>query len=137
MRQALLVALAALAFPLLLGCAPDKNTPIGDIAKLTKLDDVMDNQKTSADPQFAKIGAATFADADFAAFVQTSERIQATSLKTKDFANGRAEFEGFAMQHTAKAKALGAAAGAKDAAGANGALTEMKATCKACHSKFR
>jgi cytochrome c556 len=129
--------LAAVALALLLGCAPDRNTPIGDIAKLTKLDDVMDNQKTSADPQFAKIGAATFTDADFAAFGQTSDRIQATSLKAKEFANGRAEFEALAMKLNTKAKALGVAAAAKDAAGANGALTEMKAACKECHSKFR
>jgi cytochrome c556 len=41
------------------------------------------------------------------------------------------------MKLNEKAKALGVAAGAKDAAGARAALGEMKATCKACHSKFR
>ena len=122
---------------MLLGCAPDKNTPLGEIPKLTDLGDVMDNQKTAADPEFAKMGAATFTDADFAGFAQASERIQATSLKSKEFSKGRAEFEALAMRVNEKAKALGAAAAAKDAAGAKAALTDMKATCKECHSKFR
>jgi cytochrome c556 len=129
-----LVALAAAA--LLVGCAPDKNTPLGEIPKLTSLDDVMDNQKASADPQFAKVGQASFTDADYAAFAQTGERIQATSLKIKDFSKGP-EFDAFAVKLGEKAKALGVAAAAKDAAGAKAALTEMKATCKGCHSKFK
>ncbi len=121
----------------LLGCAPDKNTALGEIPKLTSLEDVMDNQKTAADPQFAKMGAASFTDADYAGFAQASERIQATSLKSKEFSKGRAEFEALAMKVNDKAKALGAAATAKDAAGAKAALTDMKAACKECHSKFR
>lgn len=129
------IVLASLV--LLLGCAPNMNTPLGEIPKLTSLDHVMDNQKTSADPQFAKIDAATFSDADFASFAQSAERLQATSLKTKEFAKGRAEFEALAEKINEKAKALGTAAAAKDAAGAKAALTEMKATCKECHSKFR
>jgi cytochrome c556 len=132
MRTLALLAGAAL----LLGCAPDKNTPLGEIPKLTSLDDVMDNQKTSADPQFAKMGQATFTDADYAAFGQTGERIQVTSLKIKDFSKGP-EFDAFAVKLGEKAKALSAAAAAKDAAGAKAALTEMKATCKGCHSKFK
>jgi cytochrome c556 len=118
-------------------CAPKVNTPLADIAKLTKLDDVMDNQSTTADPQFAKIGNASYADADFAAFAETAARLQATSLKVKEFANGRAEFEAYAMRLNEKAKALATAAAAKDGAGAKTALTEMKAACKECHSKFR
>jgi len=129
-----LLALAAAA--LLLGCAPDRNTPLGEIPKLTSLEDVMDNQKTSADPQFAKIGQASFSDADYVAFGLTGERIQVTSAKIKDFSKGP-EFDAFAVKLGEKAKALSTAAAAKDAAGARTALTEMKATCKACHSKFK
>jgi hypothetical protein len=132
MRKVLLVAAV-----LLLGCAPDKNTPLGEIAKLPTLEDVMDNQKTAADPQFAKMGSATFTDADFATFGQAAERIQATSLKTKEFSKGRAEFETLTMRVNEKAKALATASAAKDATGAKAALTEMKAACKECHSKFR
>jgi cytochrome c556 len=133
MRHALL---AALVLAPLVGCASKMTTPLGDIAKLTKLDDVMDNQATAADPELKKIGQGAYGDADWAAFAAASERIQATSLKIKDFSKGP-EFDGLAMQLNAKAKALGVAAGAKDAAGASGALGDMKATCKACHSKFR
>jgi cytochrome c556 len=126
---------------MLLGCASDKFTPLAEIPKLTKLDDVMDNQKAAADPQFAKADKASFTDEDFAAFAKSSERLLATSLKIKDFSKdfpkGPAEFEALAMKINDKAKALGAAAAAKDGAAAKAALVEMKATCKECHSKFR
>ncbi len=136
MRTLVLAALT-LTFTLALGCAPERNTPVADIPKLAKLDEVMDNQRTAADPQFAKAGQATFSDADFAAFGEAAARIQATSLKTKEFASGRAEFEALAQRVNDRAKALGGAAAAKDAAGAKAALTEMKAACKECHHKFR
>jgi len=133
MRNSLL-AVAAL---LLAACAANKSTPIGEIAALASLEDVMDNQATTADPQFKKIGQAKFDDAELGALATASDRIQATSNKTKDFAKGRAEFEALAVKLNAKAKALGAGATAKDPAAINAALTEMKATCKECHSKFR
>ncbi len=129
-----LAALAAAV--LLLGCARTLVTPLGDISKLGSLDEVMDNQSTAADPQFRKAGQASFTDAELAAFAQTGERIQATSLKIKDFSKGPA-FDALAMKLNEKGKALSAAAAAKDAAGAKAALTEMKATCKACHAQFR
>jgi cytochrome c556 len=122
---------------LVLGCAPDKNTPIADIPKLTTLEEVMDNQQTAADPQFAKLGQESFSDADYAAFGQAAERLQATSVKVKEFARGRAGFEALAVRLNEKAKDLAAAAGAKDSSSTKAALNEMKATCNACHQKFR
>ena len=116
--------------------APITNTPVNDIPKLTSLETVMDNQATVADPQWKKIGETSYVDADFTAFGEVSERIQATSLKIKDFSKG-ADFDALAMKLNEKAKALGAAATAKDAAGASASLADMKATCKECHSKFR
>jgi cytochrome c556 len=130
--------LASLPFAIaLFHCgAPMKNTPVAEIPKLTSLEDVMDNQATVADPQMKKAGQPSYADADWAAFADMSTRLQATSLKIKDFSKG-ADFDALAMQLNAKAKALGDAAAAKDVAGASGALTDIKATCKQCHSKFR
>ena len=137
MRVASITVLAAAFSLAAVQCgAPITNTPVNDIPKLTSLETVMDNQATVADPQWKKIGEASYADADWAAFAQVSERIQATSLKTKDFSKGP-EFDALAMRLNEKAKALGAAATAKDAAGASEALKEMKAACKECHSKFR
>jgi cytochrome c556 len=137
MRFAPTTAFAAIFALAAVHCgAPITNTPINDIAKLTSLETVMDNQATVADPQWKKIGEASYIDADWTAFLLASERIQATSLKTKDFSKG-ADFDALAMKLNEKAKALGTAATAKDAAGASGALKDMKATCKECHSKFR
>lgn len=130
------LALAAVAAAALAGCAPKLSTPLADIPKLTSLDAVMDNQSTIADPQWGKIGATSYTDADYTAFSAVAERIQITSLKIKDFSKGP-EFDALAMKLNEKAKALGAASSAKDAKAAGAALGEMKATCKECHSKFK
>lgn len=132
MRNLLLVAALVLA-----SCVATKNTPLAEIPKLASLEEVMDNQATTIDPQFKKIDQATFADAELAAIAVAAERVQATSMKTKDFAKGRAEFEGFAMKLNEKAKALGAAATSKDAKVISATLTEMRQLCRDCHGKFR
>jgi cytochrome c556 len=133
MRTSILAAAALL----LAACAATRNTPLAEIPKLTSLEEVMDNQATASDPQFKKIGQASFDDAELAALAQAAERVQATSLKTKDFSKGRAGFEALAMTLNEKAKALGVAAGAKDVKAINAALTEMRGACRECHSKFR
>lgn len=117
-------------------CVPKRDLPPDQISKLTKLDEVMDVQATIADPQFKKIGEASYADADWAAFTDLGSRIQVTAAKAKDFSKGP-EFDKLADQLGGKAKELSAAATAKDSGAASTALTEMKATCKECHSKFK
>jgi hypothetical protein len=128
----------SVAFALsIVACSPPKlSTPLTDIPKLASLEQVMDNQATVADPQWKKIGQTTYTDAEYAAFAEAAERIQVTSLKAKDFSKGP-DFDALAMRLNEKAKALGAAASAKDAAASSSALSEMKATCKECHSKFK
>jgi cytochrome c556 len=116
--------------------APVKNTPIAEIPALKTLDDVMANQATIADPQMKKAGQGAYTDADYAAFAEVGARIDATSTKIKDFSKGP-DFDAFALKLNGTAKALSAAAAAKDAAKSGAALAEMKATCKACHSKFK
>ncbi len=127
---AVLVAGAAACGP------PVKNTPVEEIPKLTKLEDVMDNQATAMDPLFKKIGQTTFTDADWAAITSAAARVQATSLKIKDFSKG-AEFDALAMKLNQQATDLSNSYASKDAAAANTALGNMKATCKECHKKFR
>ena len=117
-------------------CTPKLVTPIADIPKLGSLDDVMANQATAADPQFAKIGQAQYTEADFSAFADVSTRIQATSTKAKDFTKGPG-FDQLADRLHENAVTLGKAAEAKDAKASSDALAAMKATCKECHSKFR
>ncbi len=127
---AVLVAGAAACGP------PMKQTPVEEIPKLTKLDDVMDNQATAMDPLFKKIGTAQFSDGDWAALTSAAARVQATSLKIKDFSKG-AEFDALAMKLNQQAGELAASYSNKDSAAANTALANMKATCKECHKKFR
>jgi cytochrome c556 len=133
MRSIVPVSLALVVSAL--SCA--KYTPLGAIPRLTSLADVMDNQKGDFDPQFAKVGQDAFSDDDFAAFAKAAERLQVTSLKAKDFSKGRPAFEALTMKVGDQAKVLATAAAAKDTAGAKAALTEMKAACKECHSKFK
>jgi cytochrome c556 len=127
---AVLVAGAAACGP------PMKQTPVEEIPKLTKLDDVMDNQATTMDPLFKKIGQAQFTDADWASLTAASTRVQATSLKIKDFSKG-AEFDALAMKLNGQATELANSYATKDVAAANTALGNMKGTCKECHKRFR
>jgi hypothetical protein len=119
-----------------LGCAPKLSTPVEEIPKLAKLDQVMANQATTADPLFRKIGQSSYSDAELAAMSDAAARLAATAAKIKDFSKG-AEFDALAERLAEKARALGGAATAKDGAAASTALKEMKATCKECHTKFR
>ena len=130
---AVLIAGAALA-P---ACGPpQKQTPIEEIPKLTKLEDVMDNQSTVMDPLFKKIGQTSFSDTDWAALTSAAARLQATSLKIKDFSKG-AEFDALAMKLNQEAAELGSTYATKDTPAASASLAKIKATCKECHKKYR
>jgi cytochrome c556 len=133
MRSTLLLA----ATLVLTACVTARNNSLAEIPKLTNLAEVMDNQATTIDPQFKKIGQEKFDGAELAAIATAAERVQATSLKAKDFSKGNADFEALAMKLNEKAKALGTAAGAKDAKAISATLEEMKGICKQCHSKHR
>jgi len=109
-------------------------SPAG-VASLATLDDVMETQEHAAEPQFARIGSGSFTDAEYAELARVGEILQATSKKTLEFTRGP-EFDGFANQLGASAKALADAAAAKDATAVSKALGDAKATCAACHSKF-
>jgi len=129
--------LAGLVGAALVACGPPmKQTPVEEIPKLTKLTDVMDNQATVMDPLFKKIGQTSFNDEEWAALTAAATRVQATSLKIKDFTKG-AEFDALAMKLNQGATELSNSYATKDAASANKALEGMKVTCKECHKKFR
>lgn len=117
-------------------CGPPRvDVAAADVPKLKSLSEVMDAQATIADPEMKKKGAASYTDADYAAFAEVSNRIQATSIKAKEFSKGP-EFDKLADQLHETAVALGKAAAAKDAKASSDSLTSMNATCKECHSKF-
>jgi hypothetical protein len=117
-------------------CVPKRDLPPDQIEKLGKLSEVMDVQSTVADPQFGKIGATSYGDADWAGFADMASRIQVTSRKIHQFSKGP-EFDALADRLHSGAEALATATTAKDAHAASSTLSEMKATCKACHSKFK
>ena len=118
------------------GCVPHRDLAPDQIEKLDKLKEVMDVQATVADPAFKKIGDAAYVEQDWAMFADVGSRIQVTSRKAHQFSKGP-DFDRLADQLHTNASRLSAAAAAKDAGGASGALAEMKATCKECHSRFK
>jgi hypothetical protein len=132
MRSSLLSILLLIAS----ACVPHRDLPPDQIDKLGALDDVMDVQATVADPQFKKAGQETYAEADWTAFADVGNRIQATSRKIHQFSKGP-EFDAFADRLHGNAESLSKAAAAKDAKGASEALVAMKTTCKECHAKFK
>lgn len=133
MRRSLLLA------PLLFiaACGPPRvTTPMAEIPRIAQLSTLMDNQATVMDPLFKQIGATEFSPEAWEALREAATRTQATSLKIKDFSKGPA-FDALAMQLNQNATDLGNAAAGHNVASTNRALTEMKATCRACHKQFR
>lgn len=135
-RHARLTLLAFL--PLLaVGCVPKREVVLADIPKLAKMEDVMFAQANVADPQFKKIGQASYSDVDYAAFVDAGQKLQATAQKTRSSFSKGAEFDQLAARLEDFAKQLTTAGEGKNASAASQALADMKATCKSCHKKFR
>ncbi len=116
--------------------APKHEVTVDQVASIAKLSDLMDAQATYADPMFKKRGQTSFTDEEFATFVDSAARLQATSMKIKDFSKGPA-FDAFAITLNGHINELHASAQAKDAGATRAALTAMKATCRECHSKFK
>ncbi len=119
-----------------LGCFTPLDVPLAEIPKLQSLEEVMHAIETVSGPQWKKGGSDSYADADWDRAKDASERLFALSERAKSFSRGEA-FDKYAGQLGARAKSLGAAAAAKDVAGANKSIDELKATCKACHAETR
>lgn len=124
------------AFVVIAACVPHRDLPPDQIESLSKLADVMDVQATIADPQFGKVGQASYSDTDWAAFADVGARLQVTSKKLHQFTKGPG-FDKLADDLHTKAEHLATAAAAKDARATSDALASIKATCKECHSKFK
>jgi hypothetical protein len=133
MRSLLVLSLAFVAA----SCAPKRVYTDADVPKLPTLGDVMWSQAQVMDPEFKKIGQATFTDEDYNNFIAAAGRLKLTTAKVKESFSKGPEFNQFADTLSQHASELADAATAKDPARANNALKEAKATCKACHSKFR
>lgn len=134
--------IARLAFVALLplaaaGCVPKRDVALGDIPKLAKMEDLMFAQANVADPQFKKIGQGSYTDAEFAAFVDAGQKLQATAQKTRTSFSKGAEFDQLAARLEDFARQLTTAGEGKNAVAASQALSDVKATCKSCHKKFR
>jgi hypothetical protein len=130
------VVLAVAAFALA-SCGPKTIYTDADIPKVPSIDDVMWSQAQALDPQFKKIGRASYTDDDFTAFAAAGGRLKLTTARLKESFSKGPEFNQFAETLAGHAAELVEAASAKDAAKASAALTATKATCKACHAKFK
>jgi soluble cytochrome b562 len=131
------VALVAVAPPTLLGCVPKRDVQLADIPKIEKMEDLMFAQANVADPQFKKIGRASYTDAEFAAFVDAGQKLQATAQKTRASFSKGAEFDQLAARLEDFARQLTTAAESRNASAASQALSDVKTTCKTCHKRFR
>jgi cytochrome c556 len=132
------IALLFLALPLLAAaCAPPhRDLQPAQIESLTKLDEIMDVQATVSDPQFKKIGARQYSEADYEAFEEMAHRLESTTLKIHQFSKGP-EFDAIADKLHAHAERLFGAASSQHAPSTSQALEDIQATCKECHRKFK
>ncbi|MFI5300033.1 MAG: cytochrome c [Polyangiales bacterium] len=124
-----LLSLTACGAPILQAAAPQ-------IRALPDLEQVMDASATTADPQFKKVGAASYSDADWASFAETASRLDAVGERAKAFTMG-ADFDKLADQLRAQAAELGKAVSAKDVGATSKAIDAIHGTCRTCHSAFK
>jgi soluble cytochrome b562 len=133
LASGIIVALAVISAQ----CQPHGRSASPDeISRMRSLERVMEAQQAVAQPQFDKMALTTYSDADWPACAEASSRLQATSLKIKDFSRGP-EFDALAMQLHEHAVELGAAASSRNAKASREALRQMKSTCDQCHAKYR
>jgi hypothetical protein len=128
--------LRAILLVLFASCLPKRDLPPDQIQRLSSLSEVMQVQATIADPQFKKIDRASFGDEDWIAFNDLGSRIQVTSEKARQFSKGP-EFDKLAERLGQTGAELIEATQARNVAGANQSLAEMRVICKTCHAKFR
>jgi cytochrome c556 len=128
--------LCALVLLFTAACAPKRVVTIEEVPKISKLDELMDAQATVADPEFKKIGRSSLSEADWRALEELAHKLEATSLRIKDFSKGP-EFDALALRLHDRAGELGRRAAARDLSATHMTLAEIKANCKQCHRRFR
>jgi Cytochrome C' len=119
-----------------LACVPYVNPPAEDISKLGSLREVMDAQSTITDAAFTKIDDRDYGDRDWEAFRDISIRIRATAVSSKKWSRG-ALFDHYADELALHSDDLGVAVEKRSADLASQALSDMRATCRACHEHVR
>lgn len=117
-------------------CFKPLDAPLADIPKLGSLEEVMRANETIAGSQWKMEGREDYSDDDWAKAKDASARLAALADRAKEFSRGDA-FNKWADDLGKNAKALGAAAEAKDAKAAGTAIGGMKAACKGCHAETR
>lgn len=141
MRTRTVALSAALFLAAAGGCVPKPKQAYSDdqLKQLESLEELMRVQADAADPQFNKIGQATYSDADYAGLLAAAQKLQATSesLRTR-FTQGRGpSFATFATRMGEQAGELSSAVGAKDPAKISAALTGIREACRACHKEHK
>ena len=123
------------------GCVPKPKQAYSNdqIKQLESLEELMRVQAEAADPQFGRIGQASFSEAEYANLGVLGQKLQATSEAiTSRFSQNRPpSFSSYAKRLGEQAGELFTASQAKDAGKASAALTGIRETCKTCHKEHR
>jgi len=131
------IFIAVLIAGTFVGCRTAHIIGDSEIPTATELSSIMWSQAELADPEFKKIKAPAYHDADWAAFTALGRRLQISSVKLKqDFSKGE-HWNVLADALGLHAGELVNAAKVKDRQAASVALTATRETCRACHKEFR
>lgn len=129
--------LSSFALALVAGaCFKPLDVPLADIPKLGSLEEVMHANETVGSQTFKLGGKDAYEAGELATLSQNGARFAALGEKGKSFSRGPI-YDKYSDQLAAQGKALAAAAEAKDAKAASQAVSDIKATCKGCHSETR
>lgn len=117
-------------------CFKPLDAPLADIPKLASLEDVMHANETVGSQTFKLGGKDAYEASELATLSQNGARFAALGERGKAFSRGPI-YDKYSDQLASQGKALAAAAEAKDAKAASQAISDIKGTCKSCHSETR
>lgn len=124
-----------------LGCVPKpkQDYSADQVKQIESLEELMRVQAQTADPQFNRIGQASYSDQDYASMTDAAHRLQATAetIRTKFSQNRPPSFSTYATRLGEQATELLAAIQAKDVAKTSSTLTGIRDTCRTCHKEHR
>lgn len=123
------------------GCVPKpkQDYSADQVKQIESLEELMRVQAQTADPQFNRIGQASYTDQDYASMTDAAHRLQATAetIRTRFSANRPPSFTTYASRLGEQAGELLSAIQVKDVAKASASLTGIRDTCRTCHKEHR
>ncbi|MFO0613986.1 MAG: cytochrome c [Polyangiaceae bacterium] len=136
MKRALRLAFGPAIALVAVACVPYVNPAMDEIGQLGSLRETMDAQAAITDAVWTKIQDRQYSEGDWDILRDVGLRIQATAERSRTWSRGLL-FDTYATELARTGAALSSAVEQRENDLAAKALSDMRETCRACHSHLR